>query len=426
MLDLSAASDTVDHDRLIYRLSSRLNITDIGLEWVRSYLSNRKKNRGCITGESSATTKMIFGMPQDPVVGPWMLTNYVLPIGDIIKHYGLSYHLYADDSQIYTTFNPMIPGDEEVCLFKIETCVRKIKRWMTYNKLKLSDEKTEFYIAAHQQDQCCLCSLTLQLDGDNKFSASSNIRNLGVVFDSNMQMSDQVSTICRTANFQLSNLWRIRRFTDKDTCAHAVRAPIISRLDYCNSLLHGISKYDINRLQRLQNRAAKLVFALGRREHVTPLLKDLQWLHMEERIKVKVLPHIYKCLHGQIGPILPERSHGSLHTRTCWSSVEPWHRKAGYTKACASSDRGQILLQGWSSPMEPHPGSNQISPIHWGIQEAVKNPPVCWIVSGLTACFCILPLVVSVYAVTLFHLLLVLVFHSSLLPRFVIFLVEAQ
>ena len=97
-----------------------------------------------------------------------------------------------------------------------------------------------------------------------------------------------------------------QRFIDKDTCAHAVRALIISRLDYTNSLLHGISKYDINRLQRLQNKAAKLVFALGRREHVTPLLKDLHWLRMEERIKFKVLLHIFKRLHGQNPSYLKE------------------------------------------------------------------------------------------------------------------------
>ena len=174
MLDLSAAFDTVDPDRLIHCLSSRLNITDTGLEWARSYLSDRK-NEVCITGESSATTKMISGMPQGLMVGPWMFINYVLPIGDIIKHYGLSYHLHADDSQIYTTFNPKIPGDAEVCLFKIRTCIREIKRWMTANRLKFNDEKTEFFIAAYQQDQGRLSGLTLQLDDDNKFSASSNI-----------------------------------------------------------------------------------------------------------------------------------------------------------------------------------------------------------------------------------------------------------
>ena len=193
MLDLSAAFDTVDHDRLTHCLSSRLNITDTGLEWVRSYLSDRK-NRVCITGVSSATTKMMFVMPQGLMVGPWIIINHVLPIGDIIKHYGLSYHLYADDSHIYPTFNPKIPGDAEVCLFKIRACIREIKRWMTANyKLKLNDEKTEFFIAAHQQDQGRLSGLTLQLDDENKFSASSNVRNLGVVFDTNMQMSDQVS-----------------------------------------------------------------------------------------------------------------------------------------------------------------------------------------------------------------------------------------
>jgi len=305
MLDLSAAFDTVDHDLLIHRLSSRLNIKDTGLEWVRSYLSDRK-NRVCIAGESSATSKMKFGMPQGSVVGPWMFTNYILPIGDIIKRYGLSYHLYADDSQIYISFNPKNPGDAEVCLFKIRACIQEIKRWMAANKLKLNDEKTEFFIAAHQQDQQRLSGLTLQLDDDNKFSASSTVRNLGVVFDTNMQMSDQVSAICRTVNFHLSNLWRIRRFIDKDTCAHAARALIISRLDYCNSLLNGISKYDSNRLQRLQNKAAKLVFALGRREHVTPLLKDLHWLRMEERVKFKVLLHIFKCLHDQNPSYLKE------------------------------------------------------------------------------------------------------------------------
>ena len=175
----------------------------------------------------------------------------------------LSYHLYADDSQIYTTFNQKISGDADVCLFKIRVCIREIKRWMTTNKLKLSNEKTEFFIATHQQDQGRLSGLTLPLDDNNKFSASSNVRNLGVIFETNMEISDQVSAICRTANFHLNNLWRIRRFVDKNTCTHAVRALIITRLDYCNSLLHGISKYDINRLQRRQNKAANLFLHLG-------------------------------------------------------------------------------------------------------------------------------------------------------------------
>ena len=282
MLDLSATFDTVDHDRLIHRLSNRLNITDTDLMWVRSYLSDRK-NRVCITGESSATTKMISGMPQGSVVGPWMFTNYVLPIGDIIKHYRLSYHLYADDSQIYTTFNPKIPGDAEVCLFKIRACIREIKRWMTANT-KLNDEKTDFFIAANQQDQDRLSGLTLQFDDGNKFSASSNVRNL-----------------------------------------------------------------DVRSL---------------------------------------------------------------------------WHQHA-------KGDRGQILLQCRTSPiipMEPHPGSNQISPIQWGLQEAVKNPCTCMLNHIRIDCPHLhFPPWLHHSALWLFfHLLLVLVFHSSHLPRSVFFLVEAQ
>ena len=79
MLDLSAAFDTVDHDRLFHRLSSRLNITDTGFEWVRSYSSDRK-NRVCIIGKSSATTKMIFSMPPWWFVGCLPTTSFLVVI----------------------------------------------------------------------------------------------------------------------------------------------------------------------------------------------------------------------------------------------------------------------------------------------------------------------------------------------------------
>ena len=118
----------------------------------------------------------------------------------------------------------------------------------------------------------------------------------------------------------ISNLWRIRRLIDKDTCVHAVRALIISRLDYCNSLLHGISKYDINRLQRLQNKATKLVFALGRRAACNPSTERPALASYGRKNQVQSFLAYLQVLAWP-EPILPERSHGSLHTRTCWSSV---------------------------------------------------------------------------------------------------------
>ena len=104
-----------------------------------------------------------------------------------------------------------------------------------------------------------------------------------------MKMNEHVSHLSAIVNFHLWNLRRIRRFIDKDACHSAVRALVTSWLDYGNALLYGITAQDLSRLQRLQNKAAKVIFAVGRREHVTPLLEDLHWLLVQQSIKLSCL-----------------------------------------------------------------------------------------------------------------------------------------
>ena len=73
---------------------------------------------------------------------------YTCPIGSIIKKYSLDYHIYADDIQLYTTFNPADPDSINASLSLLSSCIIEIQNWMTKNYLKLNQEKTEFFIAA--------------------------------------------------------------------------------------------------------------------------------------------------------------------------------------------------------------------------------------------------------------------------------------
>ena len=143
-------------------------------------------------------------------------------------------------------------------------------------------------------------SVHLQI-GSELIAPSDNVRNLGIVFDSQMSMSPQITGLCKTLTFQLRNISRIRRFLDFDTCHHAIRSLVLSRLDYGNALLLGINKTDLNKLQRLQNWAAKLIFCANKRDHVTPFLKELHWLPVIERINFKVALLVFKCLNN-LGP----------------------------------------------------------------------------------------------------------------------------
>ena len=301
LLDLSAAFDTFDFDVLNEQLANSLGINGTVRSWIMSYLQGRN-SQVSIAGNLSEPQTMDFGLPQGSVVGPG---NYTYPLGKTIQKHNLKYHIYADDTQLYTEFNPRIPGDSVTALFKLESCITEIKEWMNVNKLKLNEDKTEFFVASSKSNLKFIHELSLNACG-SIITSSDSVRNLGVIFDSTMSISSHISSISRSLNYHLRNIGRIRCYIDEDTCNHALRSLVISRIDYCNSLLYGLSAKDMHKLQKVQNRAARLVFKANRREHTTPLLRELHvhWLPVCERIKFKLLTLAYKSKHETTPPYI--------------------------------------------------------------------------------------------------------------------------
>ena len=121
-----------------------------------------------------------------------------------------------------------------------------------------------------------------------------------VTLDSSLLMNSHITTVCRSVNFHIRNLWRIRRFLTQDACHNAVRSLILSRIDYANSLLYGAREVDLRRVQRLQNKAARLVFACSRGLFSSAhLLRSLHWLPVKERIMFKILLFVHTFFQGQ-------------------------------------------------------------------------------------------------------------------------------
>ncbi len=142
LLDLSAAFDTIDHDILIYRLQNDTGIQGQALKWFRSYLSDRY-HFVYLNRESSQLSPVKYGVPQGSVLGPLLFSIYMLPLGNIIRKYGISFHCYAaDDTQLYISTTP----DETSKLSKLTECVKNVKDWMTNNFLLLNSDKTEILL----------------------------------------------------------------------------------------------------------------------------------------------------------------------------------------------------------------------------------------------------------------------------------------
>ena len=191
----------------------------------------------------------------------------------------------------------MGPHEPERSLRILTTSIMEVRGWMTQNMLCLNEDKTEFLIAASRHNKRKLCNISLKICNTN-IKQSQSIINLGVVFDGESTMSDQITSLCKSLNYNLRNISQIRKYIDESACHNAVRCLVLPRLDYCNSLLHGSFDKEIKRIQLIQNRAAKLIFQARKFDHVTPLLLRLHWLPVQKRITFKILTLTYKCLHG--------------------------------------------------------------------------------------------------------------------------------
>ena len=124
--------------------------------------------------------------------------------------------------------------------------------------------------------------------GDAKVPFSTSVKILSVPLDCSLEMGEQIHNVVKAANFQLRRISSIRRYLTPEATATLVSALILSRLDYCNSLLYGCHEYLLDKLQRLQNNCARMIRRVPKFTPISPHLAELHWLPIRYRIKYKL------------------------------------------------------------------------------------------------------------------------------------------
>ena len=184
----------------------------------------------------------------------------------------------------------------------MEACVRDIDVWMTFNMLKKNRDNTELLVLNGRQRP--LPPLTTISVCDKEINRSTKARNVGIISGLSMSMENHMD-ICKAAFFHLRNISRIRKYLSTQTAEILVLAFVSSRLDYCNSLLYGLPKESLKKLQHVQlNVAARIVTHRRKCDHITPVLCQLHWLPIEESIVFKNLLLTFNCLNGLAPPYL--------------------------------------------------------------------------------------------------------------------------
>ena len=232
----------------------------------------------------------------------------------------MGFHFYADDTQLYLSFNSLSADDQVSSVSRVESCVREIDNWMTRNKRKLNRDKTELLvISSRYRPRPSLDSIVV---GNCRVCPLISARNIGVVFDQTLSLEKHVNSVCKVALFHLRNIAKIREYLTVDNTKILVHAFVICRLDNCSSLLVGSPKYLFQKLQRIQNCAARLVAQLPKAARTSPILQKLHWLPVEQRVIFKVLLLTYKALNN----LAPKVNRQISSTNTSDSSENLWRQ----------------------------------------------------------------------------------------------------
>jgi len=163
-------------------------------------------------------------------------------------------------------------GHTETC----SVCVSSIDDWMSASRLRLNPTKTEvmWFGASQQVSRINIGDIPML---STTIKVVESVRDHGIILDAELTMSAHVTALCRSGFFQLRQLRPFTQSLTTEAAKTLVQSFISCRLDYCNSLLYGVTDNVMRRVQSLQNAAARLITEARRRDHITPVLCQLAY-----------------------------------------------------------------------------------------------------------------------------------------------------
>ena len=303
LIDLSAAFDTVSHNKLINILANELNIRGVALKWFKSYLKGRTQSV-IINDNFSEPLELSFGVPQGSVLGPILFNIYVTSLANVFINAGFNTLSYADDHNGYQVFS--MPSANNVFNHYVPTLISNISDWMQQYFLKLNEDKTKIIVFGSKFFKSNLSiNRVTTFDGETiKFV--DNVKYLGAYLDERLTLSTHINKITSQCYNNLRKIKSIRSYLSQQQCEILVNATVTSRLDYSNALFFKLNWSNrLSKLSKIQRYASRIILKKGRRQGLPFIdrLNTLHWLSIEKRSAYKILFLVFKCLHDK-APVL--------------------------------------------------------------------------------------------------------------------------
>ena len=295
LLDLSAAFDTVDQSKLLEILSKEIGIKGNALSWFSSFLLDRTQSVK-IGNSQSLEQPLPYGVPQGSILGPRLFNIYIRSLYKHVSKTNVNIEGFADDHQLVKQF---VVETQSISLgHSIRQCLNSISEWMQTYFLCLNENKTKIIVISPPQVQKQILIQGVNLD-ESCIRFVANAKNLGILLDNLLSFNCQIQKVVKSSYRTICEFWRIKCFLTEMQLHQLVCAKIFSSMDNCNVLYYGISVANIQKLQRVQNCAARPVCKnhVSTAESLDSMTIKFHWLKVEFRIIYKLLLIVHRCVY---------------------------------------------------------------------------------------------------------------------------------
>ena len=310
LLDYSKAFDTANHKLILAKLESH-GFQNEALEWVQSYLCDRKQKVKNDLGESD-WIHLKNGVPQGSILGPLLFLVLVSDLHTSILNG--KYHMYADDTQIYyhCKWNQV-----SNVISKINQDLERVLNFSSTNCLKLNAGKSFFIIigSAHSIKKLKDIELPPVILDNKPIERKTTVKNLGVLMDETFSWTPQVNKMISTAYFKLKYSYRFKNFLSQKSKITISEGYVLSHFNYCDLIYNNITEFLKQKIQKTQNTCIRFIFGLRKYDHISSSFIELKTLNMEERRTVHGLTMMHKIVNNIAPTYLTSkiRYHNNLH-----------------------------------------------------------------------------------------------------------------
>ena len=297
-LDLKKAFDTVDHEIRLTKMNY-YGVQGVALDWFNSDLTNRTQ-RCLVNGSLSKTCSLKCGVPQGKILGPLLFLIYINDMPNCLS--SCKPRMYADDTHI-----TYAGADLNSIQSNLNHDLSNLNQWLTSNKLTLNATKTEFMLIGSRQRLSTLPD-TLELSINNEsINRVSSVKLLGVFIDENLTWQTHIDKLSENIASGIGAIKRIRPFVPPGTLLYIYSALIQPHFDYCNLVWGNCGKTLSDRLQKLQNRAARLLKSSSYDADAKGLIRQLGWKDLCAQRQIQKALMVYRSLNGLVPECLSSK-----------------------------------------------------------------------------------------------------------------------